>query len=71
MLSLHSFEGVRVSHIFGGMTLIFRGTFLATVRFESETLILVSEQLSSSTDNLLISYHDKLVKWKQGVFDLR
>ena len=55
-----------MSHTFGGMTLTFRETvtsiFLATVRFASETLILVSEQLSSSTDNLLISYHDKLVK---------
>ena len=55
--------------------LIFRETvsliFLASVMFASETLILVSEQLSSSTDNLLISYHDKLAKWKQGVFDSR
>ena len=55
--------------------LIFRETvsliFLASVMFASETLILVSEQLSSSTDNLLISYHDKLVKRKQGVFDSR
>ena len=64
-----------MSHTFGGMTLTFRETvcciFLATVRFESETLILVSEEMSSSTDNLLIGYHDKLVKWKQGVFDSR
>ena len=54
-----------MSHTFGGMTFTFRETvcciFSATVRFESETLILVSEQLSSSTDNSLISY-DKLVK---------
>ena len=28
---------------------------------------LVSEEMSSSTDNLLISYNGTLAKWKQGV----
>ena len=32
---------------------------------------LVLEEMSSSTDSLLISYNGNLVKWKQGVFDSR
>ena len=28
---------------------------------------LVSEEMSSSTDNLLANYKGKLAKWKQGV----
>ena len=30
---------------------------------------LVSEEMLSSTDNLLISYNGKLAKWKEEVFD--
>ena len=33
--------------------------------------LLVSEEMSSSTYNLLVSYDGKLVKWNQGVFDSR
>ena len=56
-----------VSHTFGGMTLAFRGNvciFSATLRFKSEAFTVVLEEMSSSTDNLLVSYNGKLVKWK-------
>ena len=41
--------------------------FSATLRFESETFGFGGKLMSSSTDNLLVSYNGKLVKWKQGV----
>ena len=73
LLSHHSFKSVPGSHTFGGLTLPFRETvfyrFSATVRFESEmfgfigNVIIIHEQ----TDNLLVNYNGKLVKWNQGV----
>ena len=72
LLSHHSFRSV--PHTFGDMTFAFRETvciFSATLRFESETFGFRGKLMSSSTDNLLLSYNGKLVKWKQGVFDSR
>ena len=67
LLSHHSFKSVLGSHTFGGLTLPFRETVF--YRFSSEmfgfigNVIIIHEQ----TDNLLVNYNGKLVKWNQGV----
>ena len=60
LLSHHSFKSVPGSHSFVGP--VFFGPLLGL-----RVRRLVSEEMSSSTDNLLANYKGKLAKWKQGV----
>ena len=73
LLSHPSFKSVPVSHTFGGLTLAIRESVscIFPPLLGLRVRCLVSEEMSSRTDNLLISYNGKLAKGKQGVFDSR
>ena len=62
-------------NLFQPRALFVRTSWLDNIRFQSllglRVRCLVSEKMSSSTDNLLVCDNGKLVKWKQGVFDSR